>query len=62
MAWKLPVVGHGLGQRGRHPLVVPEAAEQRLGLAEAEEVLGHRQLLHPGRLGPLAVLGQLLEP
>ena len=35
---------------------------QRVGLAEAEEVLGHRQLGHPGLLGPVAVLGQLLEP
>ena len=57
-----PVLGHGLGQRGRHPLVVPETAEQGFGLAEAEEMLGHRQLLHPGRLGPLAIVGQLLHP
>ena len=59
---ELPVLGHVLGQRGGHPLVVPEAADQRVGLAEAEEVLGHRQLGHARLLGPGAVVGQLLEP
>ena len=59
---ELPVLRHGLGQGGRHPLVVPEAPEQRVGLAEAEEVLGHRQLGHACRLGAGAVVGQLLEP
>ena len=49
---ELPVVGHGLGQRRGHPLVVPEAAQQGVGLAEPEEVLGQRQLGHPDRLRP----------
>ena len=58
---ELPVLGHRLGQGGRHPLLVPEASDQRVGLAEAEEVLRHGQLGHASLLGAGAVVGQLLE-
>ena len=37
---ELPVARHGLGQRRGDARVVPEAAQQRIGLAKAEEVLG----------------------
>ena len=56
----VPVVGHRRPQGGVG-LVVPEAAQQPVGLAEAEEVLGERHLVDAGRPGALAVVGHLLE-
>ncbi len=58
---ELPVARHGLGQRGRRTRVVPETAQQCVGLSEPKKVLGDRQLGDPGRLGALAVRGQLVQ-
>ena len=58
---EVPVIGHRRRQRGGHPVVGPESPEQGLRLAESEQVLGDGQLLHPGRLGLLAVRLQLVE-
>ena len=47
MAWNFQYSRHRLGQGRRHRRIVPEAAEERVGLAEAEQVLGDGQFRHP---------------
>ena len=56
----VPVPAHRRPQR--RVGVVEEPRDDRLGLHEAEEVLGEGDLDNPGRIGPVAVVGDLLEP
>ena len=56
----IPVRRHRRPQGGVG-LVVPEAAQQPVGLAEPKEVLGEGNLVDAGRTGTFAVVGHLLE-